>query len=687
MESRVREGEWSASERNPNQWTLVKRRGKTGNRAIATRTCFVDFLPPEINYQTLAFCFQKFGDIARIFIPEKLRSNCMHRYAFVSFFSHTAFNNAIKEMNGKVIGTLKLRVFPAKYDKPLPKSNPKTRQPNQILKTISRKVHRGQTKSYERDHRSYIEVSTQTQPPPRKNQTATFNSSDPRSPKKSPQTSSQKPKTHSNDQKFQKLPPMEPEPQPSCFHFEPDLVRRMSSRVLGEDTEKIRDDLLISKIDGEEFISLKGTKNDEMEEFYSRSVIATANSSQSSQSILDHILMEGINCLSIKPLGGMLHLITFSTMEDKAAMIESEWLLQWFLDLREVNDRSASLWRKTQLKILGVPLRGWGYNNFYNIGNVFGRVMAVDYSRFEYGTVTVITDCLFSINCKMALQIEDSFHKISIFEEHLCHIDDWISKVQPNHEKEKSEEDGACDTPPLTPVNSMAHHIHHNSQENSNSKPLDYLNDNEPIINSSPLPNTIIGKSPPPITSSPVTSKKVLIFSPLKSPMDNGPDQSKEGEKILTSAPTHTNSHIKLIESPNSLSPPKISKALSPITTSNSFNPLLKSNKPSTTSSLSSGPLFPPGFEDNIPMAVKLSHANKRAKKAKKKAQLRARTSSLGLPPLPSCTQLQPLSLSSSDIIQLANQLGLHYDGPMSSLQKRIDDILSRQQSDWRNIQ
>lgn len=54
--------------------------------------------------------------------------------------------------------------------------------------------------------------------------------------------------------------------------------------------------------------------------------------------ILDHILAEGVSCMSIKPVGGMLHLISFDSLEDKKAMLERHWLENWFVELKDDDD-------------------------------------------------------------------------------------------------------------------------------------------------------------------------------------------------------------------------------------------------------------------------------------------------------------------------------------------------------------
>lgn len=177
---------------------------------------------------------------------------------------------------------------------------------------------------------------------------------------------------------------------------------------------------------------------------------------------------------------------------------------------------SASLSRKTHLKIFGVPLRGWGYDNFYNIGNVFRRVMSVDYSIFNHGKVTVLTDCLFSINHKMALEIENKFHKITIFEDHHCQDDYLKGPSQSSQGNDLPvDDDDACKTPPLTPVNCMTHQIPHKSQEKSNTKMLESHNNNDPLINSPTQLNEIINNSPfSPLPPPAIPKKNPISLSP-----------------------------------------------------------------------------------------------------------------------------------------------------------------------------
>lgn len=124
----------------------------------------------------------------------------------------------------------------------------------------------------------------------------------------------------------------------------------------------------MGELDDEPMILIKGSRSKDYEELFSRSVIATTSSSLSFNQILDHILAEGVTCLTIKPIGGMLHLITFASFEDKKEIWKSKRLDRWFIDIRNVNNVCATHWKETWVKIYGVPLTGWGYKNFYDIG-------------------------------------------------------------------------------------------------------------------------------------------------------------------------------------------------------------------------------------------------------------------------------------------------------------------------------
>ena len=190
--------------------------------------------------------------------------------------------------------------------------------------------------------------------------------------------------------------------------------RIMSSRTLREDTEKIRMSLSLVEGDSEFVAAIKGEKCKENSEMLN--AIAITEASQSSESIMDHILSEGVNCSKIKAMGGLQHLICFDTIEDKKSMIEGKWLERWFIAIRNVNSQSAALWRESWRNIYGVPLIAWGHKFFFDIGCIFGCVISVNYKDYDSAQLLVYTYCLFDINCKISLEIDDKKYPIFISE-------------------------------------------------------------------------------------------------------------------------------------------------------------------------------------------------------------------------------------------------------------------------------
>lgn len=129
-------------------------------------------------------------------------------------------------------------------------------------------------------------------------------------------------------------------------------------------------------------------------------------------------------------MGGMLHLMEFESQEDKEAIIESQWLLRWFLEVRNINDSCAPLWRETTVTIFGVPLAAWCYESFHKIGCIYGRVTSVDYSRYDYAKISLITDCLFKINNVLLFDNEDKRFRIFVSEDNI-NVNNPITKKKP----------------------------------------------------------------------------------------------------------------------------------------------------------------------------------------------------------------------------------------------------------------
>lgn len=195
------------------------------------------------------------------------------------------------------------------------------------------------------------------------------------------------------------------------------------------------------------------------------------------------------------------------------AILESNWLDNWFSELQEVNDVCATKWKEAWIRIYGVPLKSWAYENFFNIGCVFGRVVSVDYSSFEYARVNILTDCLFNINCKLIINVEGKKSKIFIVEEPPKSGQPSIKIPAPPLDESSDDEDTNHSTflppkgnnysspSPNKSINKVSSPTH--SAENS-KKAIDFPNDltydNYQIINSH-YDETPHPKSPAPKTT------------------------------------------------------------------------------------------------------------------------------------------------------------------------------------------
>lgn len=101
---------------NEQPWTIVNRRKTQTKPSLASKTCFVDFLPINICHYDLCKTFSRYGSIINIHIPGNLRPNCQHRFAFIRFSSSESLKKAIHGENGRKLKNGSLRVFAAKYD-------------------------------------------------------------------------------------------------------------------------------------------------------------------------------------------------------------------------------------------------------------------------------------------------------------------------------------------------------------------------------------------------------------------------------------------------------------------------------------------------------------------------------------------------------------------------------------------
>nr|CCA65973.1 hypothetical protein [Beta vulgaris subsp. vulgaris] len=703
---RERNPQKSQPENKENPWITVNRKKTRTPNPQASRTCFVNHLPQSITISEIARVFRTHGAIADITIP-KNQKQLAHKFAFVQFHYPQSLITAIRDENRRKVEDNLISVFPAKYDKSqttltntynYKQSGPSTN------KKIPIKV---ASAPYVRDGRSYKEATNTTKtsnnlsnhhqtPHPNHHQKPT-------------------PANQPHQRNEPALPFEEYVPTINSCKPKPTTHRIMSSRALGEDTEKIRNSLGAIDPDSDYAAAIKGQICEENEEMLQRSSIALALASQKSEIILDHILAEGVNCLSIKPMGGMLHLITFDTFENKKAIIESEWLQRWFSKIINVNTRSVSLWRETWVNIYGVPLIAWGYNNFHNIGSMLGRVLSVNYNNFDCAKVLIYTDCFFDINCKISFEIGEEKYPVYVSEKQQL----WQTQSKPkstdgelkNEKDENIMSNQSEQFPGMSPP--VENDVTHNWNVKSPFPNTEHMtiNDENDEINTAdtflpPLPisktdnQTKNNKNMHNLSSQDnvlncnhhqeTNSNQQRHLTYPTSP-DGIPVPTPKNPKPQSSAlsPENRNDPNTLHHESPKIQPNDQNKQITPIKISNPFGPLMRPNKSSTTStttlgsSSSSGPLFPPGFEDTIPAQIKLEREKKRKKKMEKRRRLKKASSASKRNMKPSSNLHLPMGVQVDDVIGIAKILGLSFKGPESELKKRIENILQTQRQLW----
>lgn len=668
---------------------------------LASKTIFISNLPVDTLPADIKITFRRFGEIENITIPILQKPNLRFRYAFIRYEKANSVLDAISSMNGLKLEGKQLKVQQTKFDKKPITNHPYQLPPRSHLST--QKPYSHIQKSSLRDQRTYREA---TMPNPHQNHKS------PTPPTITPVKQNTSPPTNPALEQFQ-----EEDPQPDFFNKNPSKARITSSKILGEATVEARELLIAETIEEEFALVIEGSRNLDNKELFDRSLMAVAQSSLSSNEILNCIIAEGVLSISIKPLGGLLHLIIFENMEEKLAMMESNWLDRWFIAFRQVNDKIATQWREITLNIYGVPLTAWNYENFHNIGSIFGRVLSVEYSNFDKGRILLITDCLFKVNCRLWIKIGDDKYPIFVYEsEHPQKLTIHEPPSHPNSpssspscmnenvqsKKESDDEARGFQTPPtrvqtVTSIPTQKTSKKPSNHDDSSPKPHDLPPGISDCIKSyEHLSNQKASPPPFPLEKQDETGNfNHIINIPTKPSQLTSAQYHTVDLANEKSQPSHKSTRLGTNQNKPPLSPrtlfnsPKKSAHNSPINITNRFGPLYRSKISTSLSSLDSGPLFPPGYEFNIPSHEKSAQIKRRHKKIKKSQMRKLKTSTTPtFPPQAAyhTKKKSPTGLNSintNDIIAFASKVGMTFNGPQEELRARIDDILRTQKADW----
>lgn len=379
------------------------------------------------------------------------------------------------------------------------------------------------------------------------------------------------------------------------------------------------------------------------------------------------------------------------------------------MEIRDVSVKASAKWRETWITIYGVPLNAWSHDTFFKIGCVFGKILSINYSNFEFTKILISIDCLFKINCKMALNVDGFMTKIHIWETPQFGCIHTIKSKKADAEDIPATPSKMGDASNLSPMMEEPPDTENLFSHAIVTTPLMEA-DNSPRKSDSPAsPHGIDGSfSSPNKNNDQPTSLNNQSASqkiPCKSLFQDSQPQLSKPQSYHNDGPTPTKSPTfsqtktkspfpnqtkltKLSENKPFTSKPKPDNILSQVQTSNRFQSLIKQKFSSSSCSTSSGPQFPPGFEESIPLPLKMAHEMRRQKKLKKKIkrkkQIEFPQSKASQAPLPTPVMHQGAFLiDADDVLQMGKTLGVSFRGDESELKRRIENILISQQSNW----
>lgn len=138
---------------------MVRRKNaRNKKKHPARKTYFVDFLLVDISE-----IFKHRGEIMSIAIPQTIRQNKRHKYAFIKFASQAAPHTTIRHENGRMLGLNRIRVHLAKKDMNINHPQPPFHGTNHHRQPSRPTPPRRDPPSL-RDQRSYKEVVLIPQP-------------------------------------------------------------------------------------------------------------------------------------------------------------------------------------------------------------------------------------------------------------------------------------------------------------------------------------------------------------------------------------------------------------------------------------------------------------------------------------------------------------------------------------------
>lgn len=136
---------------------------------------------------------------------------------------------------------------------------------------------------------------------------------------------------------------------------------------------------------------------------------------------------EKISDVQIKAMGGRFLVLTFPSKKIQDEIIQQQWLLGWFNEVKPWNGEQAKRERFAWIALYGMPLNVWNVPSFRAIGSKWGHFIQVDDNTlreksYEKGRLLLATDNFKKIEGIMQITVERKVYEIVVEEEETFRI-------------------------------------------------------------------------------------------------------------------------------------------------------------------------------------------------------------------------------------------------------------------------
>ncbi|GKV50907.1 hypothetical protein SLEP1_g57586 [Rubroshorea leprosula] len=152
--------------------------------------------------------------------------------------------------------------------------------------------------------------------------------------------------------------------------------------------------------------------------------VGTVHSVEMVRNLQEKFYMEGYFSCRIRAMGGKMVLLDCEEKEELKDLVEmaSDWLSQWFEDVRPWTPESVAKERFVWIRCQGAPLNVWGLDFFANMACSWGKFIYLDDNtskkmRFDIARFLISTPISNTISVRRQIQINRRIYNLKFTEE------------------------------------------------------------------------------------------------------------------------------------------------------------------------------------------------------------------------------------------------------------------------------